>query len=142
MNRMETGGLTSSIENEQTAQVRNEVVPAPPVAFSRLVRMGAGMNLQPDAGVLYVGDIPELTAVNHAEVQAAIAQQLGPGITAVHIDLGMTRFIDSSGLGALVTLQRTLTARGGKLRLANPQSAVLRLLELTQMQRVIEIVKT
>ena len=58
----------------------------------------------------------------------------------VFIDLSVTRFIDSSGLGVLLSLNKTVRARGGVLKLLNPSSAVAQLIELTRLHRVFEIV--
>ncbi len=60
--------------------------------------------------------------------------------TEASIDLSKTRFIDSSGLGVLLSLNKTLQAQGGVLKLLNPSSAVTQLIELTRLHRVFEIV--
>ena len=60
----------------------------------------------------------------------------------VEIDLSKTRFLDSSGLGALFSLYRTVgESSGTTLRLVNPAPEVRQLLELTQMQQLFEIVQ-
>ena len=51
-----------------------------------------------------------------------------------------TRFIDSSGLGVLLSLNKTLRTQGGILKLLNPSNAVAQLIELTRLHRVFEIV--
>ena len=56
------------------------------------------------------------------------------------IDLSKTRFIDSSGLGVLLSLNKTLRAQGGDLKLLNPSSSVAQLIELTRLHRVFSIV--
>lgn len=62
---------------------------------------------------------------------------------AHHIDMDLdmrsTTFIDSSGLGSLISLHKHMSERGGKIRLLNPRQAVLQLLELTRMHRIFEI---
>ena len=57
----------------------------------------------------------------------------------VSIDLSNTRFIDSSGLGVLLSLNKSFRAQGGVLKLLNPSAAVLQLVELTRLHRVFEI---
>lgn len=57
------------------------------------------------------------------------------------IDLSMTRFIDSSGLGVLLSLNKTLRAEGRTLRLLKPSSTVAQLIELTRLHRIFEIVE-
>ena len=56
------------------------------------------------------------------------------------VDLSKTLFIDSSGLGVLLTLNRNLRNRGASLKLLNPSSAVCQLIELTRLHRVFEII--
>jgi anti-anti-sigma factor len=56
---------------------------------------------------------------------------LDTGAAAIELDLGGVTFIDSSGLGALVRVQRTATVAGRQLRLTNVPRPVTRILELT-----------
>jgi anti-sigma B factor antagonist len=50
-----------------------------------------------------------------------------------------TTFLDSSGLGALLSFHKLMTARGGKMRVINPRPAVVQIIELTRVHRIIEI---
>ena len=59
------------------------------------------------------------------------ARLLDDGTAGIEVDLGGVTFIDSSGLGALVRLQRTATVAGRHLRLTNVPRPVTRILELT-----------
>ena len=58
------------------------------------------------------------------------------------MDLSQTRFVDSSGLGMLIALHKTMVGRGGSVRILNPTPSVQQILELTRLHRVFEIVKT
>ena len=66
--------------------------------------------------------------------------EIKPGHEEVCIDLSKTRFIDSSGLGVLLTLNKNLRARGASLKLINPSSAVCQLIGLTRLHRVFEMI--
>jgi anti-sigma B factor antagonist len=62
--------------------------------------------------------------------------------TLIEIDLSQTRFLDSSGLGALFALYRsTRQDKDVTLRLLNPTREIQQLLELTQMQQLFEITR-
>jgi anti-sigma B factor antagonist len=50
-------------------------------------------------------------------------------------------FLDSCGLGALISLHKTACTRNGAVRLLNPTPPVQQILELTRLHRVFEIVK-
>ena len=100
------------------------------------------MKIQNKDQTLSISDIVELTAVNsgafRTDVNAAIIEL--PSV--IEIDLSQTRFLDSSGLGALFALYRTAGESGGAtLRLVNPPTEIRQLLELTQMQQLFEIVQ-
>lgn len=98
------------------------------------------MKLQTTPSVLSISELPELNATNSAGLRDEIRAALQPSQTELELDLSATRFIDSSGLGALVALQKTMRARNGQLRLLRPSPVVLQVLELTRLHRVLDIV--
>lgn len=58
------------------------------------------------------------------------------------LDLSQMRFIDSSGLGAMLSCLRQLTARGGDLKLCGMTKQVRTLFELVRMHRIFDICGT
>lgn len=60
-------------------------------------------------------------------------------ISRVVIDLHHVQFIDSSGLGAFLSLLRSLHAHGGELKLACMNKQIRTLFELVSMHKVFEI---
>ena len=82
----------------------------------------------------------ELCSTTSRQWKERITKDLAAQQNEVSIDLSKTRFIDSSGLGVLLSLNKTLRAQGGVLKLLNPSSAVAQLIELTRLHRVFEIV--
>lgn len=58
------------------------------------------------------------------------------------IDLSNVRFVDSSGLGALVSGFKNASAREGNLKLCGLQPQVRSMFELTRLHRVFEIFTT
>jgi anti-anti-sigma factor len=60
-------------------------------------------------------------------------------VTAMVLDLGNVRFIDSSGAGTVVVLHRTLLRGGGELRLARPSREAAAVFELLRLHRLLEI---
>lgn len=54
-------------------------------------------------------------------------------------DLSKVEFVDSSGLGAILSCLRQLNSKGGDLKLCNMSSPVRAMFELVRMHRVMEI---
>jgi anti-sigma B factor antagonist len=91
---------------------------------------------------LCISEIQELTAVNSAGFREDVQSALAGSPTVVELNLSQTRFMDSSGLGALFALYRFTAHKNSViLRLVNPKPEIQQLLELTQMQQLFEIVR-
>ena len=60
----------------------------------------------------------------------------------VVFDLSNVEFVDSSGLGSILSCLRLLNAAGGDLKLCNMRKPVRVLFELVRMHRVFEISDT
>ncbi|MFC5453432.1 STAS domain-containing protein [Prosthecobacter fluviatilis] len=82
----------------------------------------------------------ELCAATARLWRDRLDRDIKPEHEDISIDLSKTRFIDSSGLGVLLTLNKSLRARGASLKLLNPSSAVCQLIELTRLHRVFEMI--
>ena len=72
------------------------------------------------------------------EFRTTLLQLIDVGHHRLVVDLGDVNFVDSSGLGALVSALRALKqlAGGGDIRLANVQPPVVALLEIIRLHRV------
>ena len=72
------------------------------------------------------------------EFRTALLQLIDGGHRQLVVDMGDVLFVDSSGLGALVSALKTLklVKRDGDIRLANVQPAVVALLEIIRLHRV------
>jgi anti-sigma B factor antagonist len=72
------------------------------------------------------------------ELRTALLGLIESGKRNLVMDLGGVTFIDSSGLGALVSAFKTLKTRkqDGDIRLANAQPSVVELLEIIRLNRV------
>ncbi|MEI6356395.1 MAG: STAS domain-containing protein [Verrucomicrobiota bacterium] len=117
----------------------------PSPAFSTLNHSNdadTAMNLHFQDTTLALSGITELKGANSVTLRDEARSALRTGHTTIDVDLSETRFVDSSGLGALIALHKTMCARGGKVRIINPMPTVQQILELTRLHRVFEIVKT
>ncbi|MGQ0615948.1 MAG: STAS domain-containing protein [Acidimicrobiia bacterium] len=79
-------------------------------------------------GIFATGSL-DASAVGAFERTVRRALQAGPA--EVDVDLGQVRFIDSSGLRALVAGRRACRAAGAAFRLLNPTPRTVRILEVT-----------
>lgn len=98
------------------------------------------MKIEHHDDTLIVSGIPELTAASAAEVKSVIRCEFNEGLLNIDFDCDAMGFLDSSGLGALLSMQKLANERGGKLRLLKPQPSIVQILELTRLHRVFEIV--
>ena len=99
------------------------------------------MNTQYNPPHLLLSDIGELNAINRATFRDDARAALRADINIIDIDLSQTRMVNSSGLGALIALHKTMCARGGAVRLLGPTPLVYQMLELTRLHRVFDIIR-
>ncbi len=85
--------------------------------------------------------VEELDAGNAAEFKRDITRLLADD-THLVIDFSRLRFIDSSGLGAVLSCSRQLSARGGELKLCGMSKQVRGTFELVRMHRIFDILPT
>jgi len=84
----------------------------------------------------------------NAAVADSFPQQVGdwlqtaPDVKLVVLDLGEVNFMDSSGLGAMISIFKRLAGRGGKVVVARPQSAVKLMLQITRADQIIRVYDT
>ncbi|MGE3310237.1 MAG: STAS domain-containing protein [Limisphaerales bacterium] len=97
------------------------------------------MNLEPLQSNLRVSGLAELNASNAGSFRDQTRAALLEHHTRIDFEFSQTRFLDSSGLGALIALHKTMSARGGHIRILNPPAQVQQILELTRMHRIFEI---
>jgi anti-sigma B factor antagonist len=82
---------------------------------------------------------PQFTAATVPEFKMAFEQEWKPEITHVLLDLSAVEFIDSSGVGALLGVQKRLSAQGEPVTLKGARPAVVSVLELLRLQRVFKL---
>ena len=80
----------------------------------------------------------EVDAHTSAELEQGFERALEAGATTVIVDVAKMSFIDSSGLRVLVQTRKRLVDAGGSLELRQPSETVVRLLELTGLQELLE----
>ncbi len=89
------------------------------------------------SGVDVVRPSGRLNMVSAPQLTATVAELVSGGRSRIVLDLTATEFMDSSGLGALVSCLKKARQAGGDLRLAAPTEQVSTVLELTNLARVL-----
>lgn len=80
-----------------------------------------------------------IDAHNSGDLKTYLLQMIEAGEKNLIIQLQHVRFIDSSGLGALLSGNKHLIAKSGRLALVGIQQQVLSMFELTRLNRVFDI---
>jgi anti-sigma B factor antagonist len=84
----------------------------------------------------------QLIVGNRQELKQKVLDELESGSRKVLVDFSRTGYIDSSGLGVLVSLAKKLREDGGELRLANLNDDLRTLFELTKLDTMFPIAET
>ena len=71
------------------------------------------------------------------QLREALTELRPPDVSQIIVELSALEFIDSTGLGLILGALRRLREAGGSLRIAGAQGAVLRVLEITDLDKVI-----
>jgi anti-sigma B factor antagonist len=80
-----------------------------------------------------------LDAHNSGDLKSEMQKLFEEGTQNILVDLKDVRFIDSSGLGALVSGFKNAISHQGNLKLSSLQPQVKSMFELTRLHRVFEI---
>jgi anti-sigma B factor antagonist len=84
----------------------------------------------------------QLVVTNRQEFKRAILDAVEQGARLVVVDFTTSGYIDSSGLGALVSLSRRLRESGGDLRLVGLNEDLRTLFELTRLDALFPLYAT
>ena len=92
-----------------------------------------------DAGVKVIAVEGQLIVGNRQELKDMVQEALETGDRKFLIDFSTTGYIDSSGLGALVSISKKIREQGGDLRLAELNEDLRSLFELTKLDTLFAI---
>jgi len=90
-------------------------------------------------GVIVIGVDGQLIVGNRHELKQRLTEALEGGERKFLIDFSNTGYIDSSGLGVLVSLSRKIREADGELRLAGLNEDLRTLFELTKLDTLFNI---
>lgn len=84
----------------------------------------------------------QLIVANRQDLKTLIQDALQAGERKFVVDFTPTAYIDSSGLGALVSINKKVREAGGELRLAGLNEDLRALFELTKLDTLFAISET
>jgi anti-sigma B factor antagonist len=97
---------------------------------------------RPGNGVVVIHVEGQLVITNRAELKDRLQDRLAAGDRRFVLDFSGTPYIDSSGLGALVTIAKRVREEGGDIRLAGLNDDLRQLFELTKLDTLFAIADT
>jgi len=71
-----------------------------------------------------------------------IKKHLSNNVTSIHLNLAHVEFINSSGLGSLVSIMKEIRLLKGRFTLSDLASYVREIFEITQLSHIFEIFAT
>ncbi len=84
----------------------------------------------------------QLIVGNRQELKQKVLDEVARGERKFLVDFTNTGYIDSSGLGVLVSLSKKIREQGGDLRLASLNEDLRTLFELTKLNTLFRIAET
>jgi anti-sigma B factor antagonist len=100
------------------------------------------LHVSHQANVVIVEIEGQLIVSNRQELKQRVLDEAEAGARKFLVDFGRTGYIDSAGLGVLVSLAKRLRELGGDLRLANLNDDLQTLFELTKLDTLFQIADT
>ena len=96
-------------------------------------------SMEQQDGVTIVHVTGQLIVGNRQELKEKVLEELESGARKFLVDFTDAAYIDSSGLGVLVSLSKKIREKGGELRLSNLNEDVRTLFELTKLDTLFRI---
>jgi anti-sigma B factor antagonist len=90
-----------------------------------------------DVTILGISGRLDLSSAN--ELKAAAHEIVNKGDCRLILDMSQVEFINSSGLGALVSLLKDVRMNNGRLKLVNLAPFVKEIFEITQLNNIFDI---
>jgi anti-sigma B factor antagonist len=98
--------------------------------------------IKDQSGVAVLQVEGQLIVGNRQELKDLVQSALDRGERRLLIDFSRTGYIDSSGLGALVSISKRIREAGGELRLSGLNEDLRSLFELTKLDTLFGIADT
>ena len=104
--------------------------------------MKLATELRGEIVVLRITDHERLDARISREFKEKVMEQIDNGYVNIVVDLHNIQVVDSSGLGALVSIMKNAKVRDGDIKLVACNPTILALLDITRLNKVFGIYNT
>jgi anti-sigma B factor antagonist len=106
------------------------------------IESAMAFNVSREGDVAVIDVDGQLIVGNRQELKQTVLDELDKGERKFLVDFSKTGYIDSSGLGVLVSLSKKIREQGGELRLASLNEDLRTLFELTKLDTLFRIADT
>ena len=100
------------------------------------------MNIYREKDAVHLVLKGEMSFYNVTILKERIFKFIKPEDKVIIVDLSKVNFMDSAGLGLLISLVKRMKSQGGKLIVEYPQLGVQKLIEMTRLDQLMEVRKT
>ena len=100
------------------------------------------MEIKHDGDIVYIDVEGDISFSNAQDIRKEILSSMNNADKTAIVNLSKVDFMDSYGLSIFITLLKRVKENGGELILEYPQLGVQRFLEMTQLDKLMEIRKT
>ena len=95
------------------------------------------MNIFKKDGTIYIDG--ELDIFNAQDVRVRVLDEYEKSKSDIELDFSHVSFMDSTGLGVLISIQKVLNDDGYKLRIANVDPKIKKIFVITELEEVFDI---
>ena len=92
-----------------------------------------------DGLIILIPSDKSLEAANSKDFKSQIVDQINEGTLLIVLNLSKVEFMDSSGLGSLISIVKLLSNAHGKIVLCNVGDQIKKLFNLTRLNQVFQI---
>ncbi|MBD3402657.1 anti-sigma factor antagonist [candidate division GN15 bacterium] len=93
-------------------------------------------------GVAVLSLSGRLDLASGSQLKDEIKKYLEKNVTSIHLNLAKVEFINSSGLGSLVSIMKEIRLLKGRFTMSDLASYVREIFEITQLSHIFEIFAT
>ncbi len=94
---------------------------------------------QDDSGVIVFTLNGELDLYHSEELKTAVKARIEGGCKKILFNLSGLKYIDSSGVGSVISILQAARQTGGKIMMSNVDDNVKKIFELTNLLKILEI---